>query len=437
MVRWAVGRVVLGLLAQAEPRRLGHPAAGYIGQPETEELGEQLKVPPRPLEQDVHRAFENDAARETPQTVYQRRRRQVEIALKTQDFDDAERTLMDMLTLPVGEEAHGEVLIELARLYARLDKHSEQAVVLERFIETYPGHPRMPEALMDLGHIYRNFGAYSQALAKFYAVLNKSLTVPKEKIDTYRTLSLRAQFEIAETHFLMKEYEEAIKFYSRLRLLELAESDRAEISFKRANGFFLIDDYNSVVPALKEFIDQFPKSERIAEAHYLLARAYEQTERMQAALAQVLTLLRLEQISPDENPKQFLYWKRKTGNALANEFFRSGDFVSALKIYQAMAPLSEDPAWQAPVIYQIGLCFERLRMPPKAAQAYDLILAILPSDSPSVLESKPLAALREMAIWRLEHMQWVIEAETSMQDILAPQKWPGDTAKASTAKAEL
>ena len=44
--------------------------------------------------------------------------------------------------------------------------------------------------------------------------------------------------------------------------------------------------------------------------------------------------------------------------------------MSALTIYQTLARLNEDADWQWPVIYQMGLCFERLRLSSRAAEAY-------------------------------------------------------------------
>src|SRR5690606_32003679 len=108
-------------------------------------------------------------------------------------------------------------------------------------------------------------------------------------------------------------------------------------------------------------------------AHFLLANAHKRLGQQNQALAETLALLQYQEANV-EDPLMWAYWKKRTGNQLANEFYEQGDFASALRIYQAMAVLSPDPEWQWPVVYQIGLCFERLRMVPKSIEAYQLIV---------------------------------------------------------------
>jgi tetratricopeptide (TPR) repeat protein len=350
---------------------------------------------------------------------YAHRKRQIDIALRTEDWEDAERVMLESLQDDLSEERRAEILLRLAKLLDERGRDSRRAVVLERFIEAYPKHPKVAGAMMDLGLLYREFGAFDRSIERFYSVLNQALSVPEEQLSNYQVLTLRAQYEIAETHFLMREYEEAIDYYSRLRLLELSDVDRAEVSFKRAHATYLLGKYPAVIEALKHYVQQFPQSPRTPEAHYLLSRAFKKTGQTQAALRQVLTLLTMEINAPGNSPERALYWKRKTGNSLATDFFQEGDFISALKIYRAMTPLRDDAEWQVPVIYQIGLCFERLRMPPKASEAYSLIEEMLPKDSPLLSENRELATIREMAQWRREHLGWQTDANTRLQDLLS------------------
>src|SRR5690606_38282313 len=94
----------------------------------------------------------------------------------------------------------------------------------------------------------------------------------------------------------------------------------------------------------------------------------------QEALETVMTLLKEEDARKEKNPDKWIYWQKKTGNEFANGFYEQGEFMSALTIYQKLATLSKDPDWQWPVIYQMGLCFERLRLARRAAEAYKFII---------------------------------------------------------------
>jgi tetratricopeptide (TPR) repeat protein len=94
------------------------------------------------------------------------------------------------------------------------------------------------------------------------------------------------------------------------------------------------------------------------------------------------------------------------GNELANEFYKKGDFRSALAIYQSLAKYSEAPEWRWPAVHQIGLCFEHLGLPERAIMAYQEILEPNGAPADETLLSDRMKSLHEMAKWRLEHLQW-------------------------------
>src|SRR2546430_988213 len=111
---------------------------------------------------------------------------------------------------------------------------TKAAAIYERYIKDYPGDERVPDALLDLGRTLRALGIYKLAITRFYSVLNTTLKLPGEGFERYQVLAKTAQFEIAQTHFEAGDFAEAGKFYTRLRLLDLASSDRARAQFMAA-----------------------------------------------------------------------------------------------------------------------------------------------------------------------------------------------------------
>jgi tetratricopeptide (TPR) repeat protein len=127
------------------------------------------------------------------------------------------------------------------------------------------------------------------------------------------------------------------------------------------------------------------------------------------------------------------YWQKKTGNQLANGFYQEGDFRSALTIYQALAKLGDDPDWQWPVIYQVGLCFERLLLPDRAAEAYRYILdQSTKAKAAGQTPGQDLTELTHMADWRSQHLAWQQGAQTQLNDLLGP-RMPADDPKGTGA----
>jgi len=337
---------------------------------------------------------------------------------ETVDVQTAENHYIELLNMELPEVQRIKTLLELAQIYHRYNIKPKEAAVYERFVETYPQNPMTAEIYMRLGFLYRDMGSFSMALAKFYSVLNASLAVNRAGMDAYKQLSLRARAEIADTYYVMGDYEQAATFYMRLKRLDMSADDRVIVDFKYAYTQYLLKNYPTTISSFQAFIRSYPQHPLVAEAHFVLANAFKQVSQPRAALEEVLSLLRYQQ-QQGEDSETWDYWKRRTGNHLGNEFYEQGDYESALSIYQAMAILSDEPAWRWPVVYQMGLCFERLRLTSKALSAYNVIIEGAHQLSASGVEiSSSLNDVVEQAKWRVAHLQWEEDTQRQIQQIL-------------------
>jgi tetratricopeptide (TPR) repeat protein len=324
------------------------------------------------------------------------------------DFSAAEIAYRQILsTTDFSKPDQKDALLGLARMYRRQGSFTKSAAIYEKFIKEFADDARVPDAMLDLGRTLRAMGAYRMAINCFYNVINSTLKLPAEGFDHYQLLAKTAQFEIAETHFAAGEYAEAGKFFGRLRLLDLAPSDRARAHFKSAYALQLAGDLEGSVTTLRAYLEQWPNDENGPEARYLLATTLRQLKRTDEALAATLELLRHEQANSEADPKRWSYWQRRTGNQLANEFFQSGDTINALAIYQGLAGLAPEPSWRLPLTYQIALCYERLRLGDRARTAYRAIIdGTTAAPATKAAGSAEMAELNRMATWRLAHLDW-------------------------------
>lgn len=346
-----------------------------------------------------------------------------ELEMRRTAVTKTEREYLETLSTLTSTEERRKAMLDLAALYERRNNKPKVAAVYEKFIEYLPHDSLVPELYIRLGFLYRELGAFDRALTKFYSVLNASLAIDRSRLEVYRQLSLKAQLEIADTHYMMGEYERSAKFFQRALRLPLSERDRQQISFKLAYSEYLLENYTKVITILKTFIEEYPGHTLIPESHFLLANAYKRLNQPRQAVAETLKLLQHDNVRDPNNPAVWLYWKKRTGNQLANEFYEQMDNVNALKIYQAMARQSDYPDWQWPVIYQIGLCYERLNMLQLAREAFSMLLETptSPADGEPLELSDNLAALRTQAEWRIEHLNWLEESERSMVRVFQEQ----------------
>lgn len=333
------------------------------------------------------------------------------------DLLSAESHYTEILNTELPEIRRKKALLELADLYHKYNVKPKEAAVYEKYIESFPRDTMVPELYMRLGFLYRDIGAFRTALAKFYSVLNSSLAVNRTGMDAYKLLSLRAQMEIADTYYMMGDYEQAAKFYMRLKRLDMSRDDRVRVDFKYCYAQYLLKDYSATVSSLQSFIQSYPEEPLVAEAHFVLACSFRQMGQPRAALNEVLSLLQY-QSQRSEDAATWVYWKKRTGNQLGNEFYEQGDYESALRIYQSMAALSDDPNWLWPSLYQMGLCFERLHYTSKAVDAYNLILKGAQEASKNGGVSSSLSDIVDQSRWRASHLNWQDSTEREIQGII-------------------
>ncbi|MEO7597436.1 MAG: tetratricopeptide repeat protein [Opitutus sp.] len=318
------------------------------------------------------------------------------------DFTAAEIAYRQVLNGGAPVEHTKSALLGLARMHRKKGELTKAAAIYERYLKDYPSDDRVPDALLDLGRTLRDMGAPRLAIARFYNVINSTLKLPTNiGFEHYQLLAKTAQFEVAETHFQAGDFVEANKFFSRLRMLDLAPSDRARAHFKAAYSLNLAGDFEGAATSLRAFVDQWPDDENVPEARHLLALSLRSLKRPQEALSATLELLRAEKSRSAADGKRWSYWQRRTGNQLANEFFQSGDILNALAIYHGLAALSEEPLWRVPVAYQIALCYERLNDVERAAKMYHTII-----DTVGAKSTPDVADIARMANERLTYVQW-------------------------------
>ena len=271
--------------------------------------------------------------------------------------------------------------------------------------------------------------------------------------------SNQAMFEIAETFMDAEDYDNAIKFFDRLwRLEQLSDTDRSFVRFKQGLAHYRrareslreqdkmnrlppeqrIEveleydktpraDFAKVKETLRSYGTLYPQSPYVPEAHYLLALTYEQLNQDEESVAELLVLLK----ESDFNPEMILnleqgravrdrdqaainrlkgvwnFWKKKTGNYLANKFFEESEYFNAYRIYSALREIDPSPAWQVPVLYQIALCEEKLGNYVQAMETYSSIEEYVTSEEARerMASNKYLNFVFGMAKWRREQLE--------------------------------
>jgi len=338
-------------------------------------------------------------------------------AIARDNLELAETYYQHLLTVSAPDSAKVSALRELADVYEKRHDLAKTITVLEAIRQIAPeDDPTAPETFLRLGRLYREAGAYQTAIARYYSVLNAALRLGAPELGKYQDWTQQAQFEIAETYFASGDYAQANKFFALCGKLDLSREDKARALFRSAYCLFLLDDKKSAEETARRFLKDYGDTKYAPEGHYLLATTLRSLGRAQEAMEEVLSLLHTEQKVAESDPQTWARWQEKAGNQIANDLYLNGDFGRALSIYQALAKLKTSPDWLWPVIYQMGLCFERLLLPDRANEAYSFITDEArksKGDSTQVLNQ-----VVKMAAWRHSQLGWKNQTESRLETLL-------------------
>ncbi len=322
------------------------------------------------------------------------------------DYGQASKTLVSILDSDAPDGFRRTALLELALTAQQANQPARAEQVFGQYIDRFRDDPNLPEVLLRQGLLYRQMGAQGMALSKFYAVMTTILNLKLDSSGYYQRLVLQAQTEIAETYYLQGNYTEAANFFNRLLKLDTTDLNKSEIRLKLLHCLEAAGEHEEAVRGAQELLAANPAD---AEARFLLALSLQRLGRKQESLRQVALLLQ----SPEGK-----IWKKSVGNEIANQLYSEGDYANALAIYGDLSQIDSSPGWQVPVLYQIGLTYERLQQREQAVAAFSQAV-----QHGAALDDKADPGLRvvlDMAAWRKNYLAWQIQALQDSQAIQPP-----------------
>jgi len=341
---------------------------------------------------------------------------------KAHELKRAESTLIQLLESSAGDDIKRTALLELGLVMQEQKEFPKAQQIYSEYVRRFDKDPSVPEVLLRQAYLYREMGVPVLAMTKFYAVISTCLNLKLEEMEYYQRLVLRAQAEIAETHFLQGNYEDAIDYLNRLLKLESLDLERANVLYKLVQCYTKVNKLNEALATASLFLEKFPNHIDAPETRYFKVDILKKMGRSSEALAELDGLLKSSQAAASADPEQWLYWQQRAGNAIANEFYKEGDLLSSVRIYNTLAEINSSPEWQLPAWYQVGLVYENLKTPQKALEMYSKIVA---RKGEVKAPNENLKAVLEMAAWRKQNIEWEAaakEANKRLTDIVQPDE---------------
>ena len=349
----------------------------------------------------------------------QQAQHQFELGLQLRQRKEYELAVKTFMALVEAEDTPRELrrstLLELAMTAQEQQQFGRAQQILSQYVRNFSEDASVPEILLRQGQLYRQMGANTLALAKFYAVMTVVLHLKLDHFDYYRRLVLQAQAEIADTHYMAGKYAEAADFFNRLLKTDATELSRPEILYKLIQCYRILGRHEETIAKSKQFTQAYPRDPKLAEVRFTLAECYRQLGHRAEAMQEVQRLLAEQQAVSSENPEKWRQWQMRAGNMLANQFFNEGDYFNALSLYLNLAQMNNAIEWQLPTLYQTALVYEKLRQPEKAVETYKQIVSREPELSKNPQLS--LKAIMDMAKWRASYLGWRTAGDQAMHTL--------------------
>lgn len=321
------------------------------------------------------------------------------------EFGFAEQTLQKLMAADAPAEIHRKAMMELALLAQDQTNVTRALQIFSQYTKRFPDDERLPEIYLMQGLLYRETGALNLAMNRFYLVLSSAVQLKLEEIAYYQRLVLQAKAEIADTLVIQGKVDEAAETYSRLLALTTDQLNRPLIHSKLIRCYFQMGRKTEAVAEGEQFLLKYPDAAEMAEMRFMVAGIYKQTNRNTEATRHTLKLLQSQQAAAGASPGLWAYWQQRTGNDIANQLYRDGDYMNALSVYGSISTLGTNAGWQLPAMYQMGLIYERLAQTQKASEIYARIVGREKTSSPQ--GDNAVASVIEMARWRGDYLKWI------------------------------
>ena len=322
---------------------------------------------------------------------------------RNKEFVFAEQTLQKLMAADAPADIHQKALMELALLAQDQTNVTRALQIFSQYTKRFPDDERLPEVYLMQGLLYRETGALNQALNRFYLVLSSAVQLKLAEIAYYQRLVLQAKAEIADTLVIQGKVDEAAETYSRLLALGSDQLNRPLIHSKLVRCYFQLGKKTEAVTEGEQFLLKYPDAVEMPEVRFMVAEVYKQTNRNGEATKHTLKLLQSQQ-AVGANQGLWAYWQQRTGNDIANQLYKDGDYMNALSVYGSISTLGTNVAWQLPAMYQMGLIYERLSQTQKASEIYAKIIG---QQKGTVPGDNAVASVVEMARWRSDYLKWI------------------------------
>ncbi|NNE71180.1 MAG: tetratricopeptide repeat protein [Rhodothermales bacterium] len=204
------------------------------------------------------------------------------------DYPAAAAAFARLLDENPGGERAPESLFWMAESHFQLNDFERSGGLFRRYLREYPGGQHVEAAHYALGWSYFRQGQYGNAIPQFESFLRLhqagTETLPYEA---------DARLRLADSHYALKQYPQAIREYSRLA----ADGDDYSL-YQIGQAYANANEPLEAISNFRRLLEIFPSSEWREEARYSLGYLYFLNQEYDQAIAIMEELIRAHGLDP-------------------------------------------------------------------------------------------------------------------------------------------
>lgn len=338
------------------------------------------------------------------------------------NLEQSKKTFISLINKRPPVSYRKRSLLQLALIAEKNEDWIRANQIYSQFDSLYPDDSNLALVYLKMGDILRRTGGMEKALQKYHSVISMTMKMrgyKEEYLPVVQRLVVKAKVEIAETHFMDGDYENAARLYRRLLIQQHSNSDLVGINkplvhYKLIYSYFLNEDFGKVEGESGRFLEAYGNTPKAIEVRYLFAKTLMMKNRRSEALRQFKEILENPTSLKESEPETWTRLQVRIGVEIGELMVKEGDLMAAVQIHESLLDLELEEKDLLEVLYQLGILHEDLKYTQKALAFYQRIIDRV-SNLKSDNLSRHLQMIGEMAGWRIQTLTWLEAKESEMQ----------------------
>lgn len=176
-------------------------------------------------------------------------------------YDAAIASFNDLLTRFPASDLQDDAQYMVAWASYLKGDYARAATAFDEMLRRHPSSPLVPQAILYKANAFFKQGRYNDAITEYTRVRDTYPSAEIREGDRRILIRERAQYQIGESYYNLRDYKRAIEAYQQLQSLYPTSLLADDAQFAIASAYQLTGDLKAANDAFKELTERYPESD--------------------------------------------------------------------------------------------------------------------------------------------------------------------------------